>query len=547
MQTIYAFTKGYNGEDTPPPFWKIIWPVDQFFTKLPEGLNTYWYANATRFIPFTIHEFPSYSFVVSDNHGHVLSIPFALLAIASLLTLFASAKATLNREKLSHLAPYGLYGVLSGILLMTNALDGPIYMGLFSLLLLFQSSSFSFLSYEWLWEKGERLGIAVIGVVLTALPFLLTFTSFANGLAVNCPPKALENMKFGPIIFETVDKCQKSPMWMVSLLWGFFFFCGTTLIIKQLKFKSLEFNVSKRKFFEFSSPVEKFLITVFFYCVGLIFFAEFFYFKDIYPAHFRSNTMFKLGYQAFMMCSLLCGYVIVNLLQRSVTATEKPSVANALVRTWGKRLFFILLIPQLFLVSIFPFFSVRSYFGNLQTYKGLYGLSWFQREYPDDFAAMEWISTRTSEPSFAKATVGKQSGWSFLKNLSKMDSHVHDNFFTSHLATIPVIIEADGDSYTDFDRMSAFAGMPTVVGWGVHEWLWRGTYDVVSPRKDEVAAVYEGNDPAKRLEVLNKYNVHYIIVGDLERKKFTKLAESELATISHEVFRSGNTVIYEKN
>src|SRR5205814_1185086 len=101
-------------------------------------------------------------------------------------------------------------------------------------------------------------------------------------------------------------------------------------------------------------------------------------------------------------------------------------------------------------------------------------------------------------------------------------------FFTKPLNSTPVIVEADGDSYTDYDRISAFAGMPTIIGWGVHEWLWRGTYDVVAPRKDEVKEIYEGTDAAKTFMILQKYNVHYIIIGTLEKKKFTALNEEKL-------------------
>lgn len=542
MQTIYAFTKGYNGEDTPPPFWNILWPIDQMVEKIPQGMNSYWYANATRFIPFTIHEFPSYSFVVSDNHGHVLSIPFTLLAIASLLTLFVVWKRGKEdqqlelknediRQVIPNLVPYLLYGMLGGILLMTNALDGPIYMGLFVILLLVHRSSHSFLSWRWCKEKGIKMGMAVGGAVVASLPFLLTFTSFANGLAINCPPKFMENTKIGPIIFETVDKCQKSPMWMVWLLWGFFFYCGIALIVSRIRYQ-----ISRKQIGIEINSLTKFLTIIFLYCVALIFFAEFFYFKDIYPAHFRSNTMFKLGYQAFMMCSLLCANVIITMM---LGGKRHGSWA-----TWGRRIFLVLVIPQLFLVLIFPFFSVKSYFGNLQSYKGLYGLAWFERDFPEDFQAMQWLATVGVK---RHAPTVRQGGWTFLKNLAKVDNHVHDNFFTSHLVQYPVLLEADGDSYTDFDRMSAFAGMPTIVGWGVHEWLWRGSYDVVSPRKDEVAAVYEGVDPARRLEILNKYNVKFIVIGRLERQKFSRLDENAISTIGHEVFRSGTTVIYERN
>ena len=124
MQTIYAFTQGYDG-DKVVPFWKLLWPIGDFIKRLPDGLNRYWYPNATRFIPFTIHEFPSYSFVVSDVHGHVLSIPFVLLAIAFLIIIWG------DKGNKGDWGMYIFYGFLCSVLLMTNALDGPIYLGLF--------------------------------------------------------------------------------------------------------------------------------------------------------------------------------------------------------------------------------------------------------------------------------------------------------------------------------------------------------------------------------------------------------------------------------
>src|SRR3989344_3623536 len=71
LHTIYAFFKPYVNE-SPVPFWQLAFS--------PQTLqNSYWYPNATRFIQNTIHEFPIYSFVVADLHGHFLDIPLCLL------------------------------------------------------------------------------------------------------------------------------------------------------------------------------------------------------------------------------------------------------------------------------------------------------------------------------------------------------------------------------------------------------------------------------------------------------------------------------------
>jgi len=45
----------------------------------------------------------------------------------------------------------------------------------------------------------------------------------------------------------------------------------------------------------------------------LIIIPEFFYIKDIYPAHFRANTMFKLGYQAFIIMGIASTYTFFRI------------------------------------------------------------------------------------------------------------------------------------------------------------------------------------------------------------------------------------------
>ena len=45
----------------------------------------------------------------------------------------------------------------------------------------------------------------------------------------------------------------------------------------------------------------------------LVWIPEFFYAEDIYPAHFRANTMFKLGYQAYILGSVGIVYTLFRL------------------------------------------------------------------------------------------------------------------------------------------------------------------------------------------------------------------------------------------
>lgn len=502
MQTIYAFTKGYTGEDV-KPFWELWWGAGELISRLPEGMERYWYANATRFIPFTIHEFPSYSFVVSDVHGHVLSIPFVLLAIALIIRLFGSKDEGAK-------IPLGVnvfYGFLVGVLLMTNALDGPIYAVLF---LAVAAVCMPGNTKKIDWMRISLHAIITLGVAgIASLPFLMHFKSFVNGVAVNCPISLVSNTKLGPILFEGVEKCQRSEVWMLWLLWGFFVYCAVGLIIvavagiKKHNDKKTPSHMDVVEIWNTGfTQVEKVLMVMFGVSILLLIFPEFFYFKDIYPQHFRSNTMFKLGYQAFIMLSILSGYAITRFLFTGRKDADKP------YRVFRK-VFLILLIPQLILVSIYPLFSVRSYFGGLTRYDGINGMGWLANEYPDDYAAITWLKQR------------------------------------SLYGTRGILVEADGDSYTDYERFSVFTGIPTPIGWAVHEWLWRGTYDVVSPRRDDVREIYESPDMTRTKEILEGYGVQYVVIGNLERQKFTALAEWKFAELGTPVFYSGETVIYE--
>jgi len=513
MQTIYAFTRGYTGDEV-RPIWDLLWKASEFWQRLPEGMERYWYANATRFIPYTIHEFPSYSFVVSDVHGHVLSIPFVLLAIALLIHFFGTQGK--REEGIKSVGAFMFYGFLVGVLLMTNALDGPIYLGLF--LILFGIFHVRFPMFDW--KKVGVVCAVIIGTALmTSLPFLAHFKSFVNGVAVNCPLPFFANIKIGPIMFEGIEKCQRSPFWMVWILWGFFWYCGFGLVAarvftplssyfrKGISFGSYLGHLWKNKF----TQIEKILLIFVVFSTLLIIFPELFYFKDIYPQHFRSNTMFKLGYQAFILLSIASGYTISQFLFQKSSKNIRFSLPSV------RKIFLLLLLPQIFLVLIFPTFSVRSYFGALRKYEGLNGLTWLMREYPDDSAAIFWLKSQNV-------------------NCQQLRGNCQRN----------ALVEADGDSYTDYERFSVFTGMPTPIGWAVHEWLWRGTYDVVAPRREDVRYIYESDDIEKTRDLLDTYNVRYIVVGSLERQKFTKMQEEKFTTLGSVVFQSGETVVYER-
>jgi uncharacterized membrane protein len=471
LTTIYTFFKAYPNEH-PVPFWKLAFLPFTF-------PNSFWYPNATRFIPFTIHEFPIYSFVVSDLHGHVLDIPFVLLAIALIFSYMNKAKITLF-----HLL---LYSFLLAVMYMTNAWDGVIYFLL----------GIAFLSFiNFYKEKKISIKLAdlkkfftgfftiLIGFFAFSLPFSLFFKPFVSGIGILCAPEFLTKIqKFGPFLFEA-GHCQKSPFWQLIILYGaFYFFVFSFLIFINLKKK---YSLTKSDIFV--------LILIALSTILLVI-PEFIYVKDIYPAHYRANTMFKLSYEAFMMLSLCSGYIFIKLI--SGINRRKLMIP-----------FFVLSLITLSLVFIYPVFAINSYYRDLKVYEGLNGTDYL-RDYFGDYDVIKWIN----------------------KNIKGQ----------------PVILEGVGDSYTDYARISTNTGLPTILGWPVHEWLWRGTYDIVGPRVTEVETLYNTSDLKVAKDLIKKYKVEYIVVGELERTKYSQLDEKKFDSLGKLIYRSDASKLYKVN
>lgn len=487
LHTIYAFFQTYVG-DRPVPFWQLPLMLN------PSG---YWYPNATRFIPFTIHEFPLYSFVVADLHGHVLNIPFVLLTIALLIKMFFTPNPKAMRASPLQYTDYILLCLLIAISLMANVLDGPIYLlVIFFVLLAKKWSQENKLSFPLILNTLYLLLIIAIMAIIFSLPFWLSFKPFASGIGVLCAPTFLTNIgKIGPFLFEA-DRCARSPLWMLAILWGFFYFIIFGFLFYTLKIsKACDLTIFK-KFIEnyklkIVNSTDIFVLTLALASTFLILIPEFFYAKDIYPAHYRANTVFKFGYQAFIILGLISGYMITRLISKFFFP------------------YYLILIPLFLLVATYPYFAINSYYGNLKTYQGLNGINYLSPLYPSDYKAILWL----------RSTLKGQ----------------------------PVILEAQGDSYTDFARVSSNTGLPTVIGWPVHEWLWRGSYDEAGKRAADVQTLYETPDLNLAKQLIEKYNIEYVFIGTLERQKYTKLSEEKFITLGKLVFEDGITRIYQIN
>jgi uncharacterized membrane protein len=119
-----------------------------------------------------------------------------------------------------------------------------------------------------------------------------------------------------------------------------------------------------------------------------------------------------------------------------------------------------------------------------------------------------------------------------------------------HVSGSPVIVEANCPEYRWCTRFTIYTGLPGVVGWNWHQRQQRTLMpQLVESRVAEIDSFYTTDDVGAARLFLKKYNVKYIVVGQLERAEY---AGSGLAKFEqyngqfwNSVYRDGDTAIYQ--
>ncbi|MCI6042978.1 DUF2298 domain-containing protein [bacterium] len=469
---------------------------------LPEGDYTYWFPNSTRYIGYypaesdkTIHEFPSYSFVLGDLHAHVVNVMFVLTVICLIYAMVQKYKKNhylyygmisehltgenkkfyQNIVKEALLEPYvWIFSFFIGLFHWTNYWDFVIYFVMGGLGIIYcnylkfcqlpdrkwrmkVTGAVSILHAIWVWIWGS----------LFALPFTLQFETMVNGVAL-------------------AQNHSRPYQWW--LIWGLPFLVTVFYMI---------FVVRDRKKDEILPEASDFFgIILGFSAIGLILIPELVYVRDIYEKEYaRSNTMFKLTYQAFIMFGILMGYAFVRLWM------EKKHGIRKTIITFG----FVCFIGCCFYITT----AVHAWFGQVwdrNQYQGPDATAFLEKNFAEDASAIRWLN--------------------------------------ENVEGTPVVLEANGDSYSDYERVSAMTGLPTILGWYVHEWLWRGGTEELNQRIGIVEAVYTSSDQELVKSILEEYQVEYIFVGRMEQEKYENLNENMLKSLGNVVFQDNNSGTY---
>lgn len=469
----------------------------------------YWFPNSTRYIGYnpdvpdkTIHEFPSYSFVLGDLHAHMVNL-FLVLTLMGVLYAFLTVvrkqktRAYFSAAELPRmlLNPYIiLCGWMLGVYQWTNYWDFIIYYVV----------CLGFVLYAGLFHRDCRirpviLSLAVWGAELlliafaAALPFTLSFETMVSGVGIAQNHSMLHQLLL----------LWGLPTAICAVFWGFLILRSARKRKSILRYAEGEERPGAVRYFFMRSELSDMVILILSLCAfGLVVIPELVYVRDIYEnGYARSNTMFKLTYQAFVMFGISMGYILVRFLALKRSAALKIFAGIGFLCLAG--------------TCCYTVTAVHSWFGNvfdLSGYQGLDATAFLENAYPEDAPAI-----RALEEDAAK----------------------HPEYGTN-----PVIIEANGDSYSDSCRVSAMTGLPTVLGWYVHEWLWRGDPSDLNEKSDEITEFYTTGDIKTKQEFLEKYQVRYIFIGSCEREKYgSALDESNLRTLGSVIYDGDAVVI----
>jgi YYY domain-containing protein len=546
-----------------------------------------------------IDEFPAFSFLLGDMHPHVLGLPFVLLVLALALALFyhiRSARSTETGEEnagtpLFHLHLFSpdlslplsrgelfFYALCLGGLGFLNTWDLPIYLfvmgGTFLVATVLHSAGPdarpvmhrlraalpSFLTFVLL--------ITIGGFVLY-LPFWIGLRSQASGVA----PNLFNNTRlrqflvmFAPLLFPIVVlvvveawrrriRFLHVARWTGALLLGLLFLLFLAMLIVPqgrqyltawlsgepipgvegvenarsliasrivLRFltpwtalglalltvttilvllhprqpstgrKSRAKDSPSRSQIVDPVPGLSFVLLLILTGTLLTLAVEFVFLRDIFGT--RINTVFKFYFQTWILWSVAAAYVLARMAARG--------------RTWAVAIGLLLAGAGLVYITLAVPARAREHVGR-PTLDGAAHLRRFEpndRARAADQAAIEWLNERVDG--------------------------------------VEVILEAPGRGYQYEGRVSAFTGLPAVLGWSTHELQWRGDYVEQGIREPDIETLYTTTDPAQTLTLLDRYGIRYVYVGPVERGRYPPQGLAKFAQLLDVVYDTGDVTIY---
>lgn len=443
----------------------------------------------TRVIPDTINEFPFFSLVWGDLHAHVIALPLLVGAAAALVRLdevVRQARAT------SIVTATALAALVGSAAVLTSSWDAvPLAFGAVCATLI-------------LLRAPLRIGIAatIAGAVIVASMTLPVLVSFRP------PPVAVgwewHGSPLGPFLLV-----QGSWLLPAALVWLTRERRGAVLattvaiaalawfvpgMVVRLLLLALAGGIWRQR-----GTLGHTITALVLAALTLLVLAECVWVDDVYGWQYRRlNTVFKWHLHAIVLLTL----ALPGLLH-ALWSVPADRARHATVRAMTR----VMLVGLAVVSMIAPVLLLASRYREREAIRTLNGLTAIAQRRPGDAAAIEYL-------------------W-------------------QHGASGDVVLEATGRSYTYVSRMSTLTGVPTLLGWKGHEHLWRRGLEwqrAIDARARQVDDLYAG--PTDGLHArLREAGITYVVVGEVERRRYASLTAGRFAGIGQTVVDTGGTVL----
>jgi YYY domain-containing protein len=526
-----------------------------------------------------IDEFPSFSFILGDNHPHVLALPFVLLAIGLALNIFirqvrkgrndpAGESASTAHHAWWNLPAFVLdndwllfifSALILGSLGFLNTWDLPIYLGVLVLAYGLAQVLVSGQINRQIVLRCIVLGLG-LGIFsgLLYIFFYLSFSSQASGIL--------------PYVFPPT----RLPQYLV--MFGTFIFLISCFLVISLHKRAEDRQLLWKTAFTWFWRI--LVICIGLYLLIMLFIAL--YIRILPEGSALTATLqsvlggLSLG-QAFnasiaarlrdpwlmLVLSALLALAIANvgaIIRRRSTAEDPSSEPKGQTPALNADAFvYMLIFTGLALTLIVEFLYLRDSFGvRMNTVFKFYYQAWVMLGIASAYAIWWLLDRLVNQAGRVSFTAGatlfitaglvytlmaipsRAGGFAGPANLDGASSIAQSNpddwaaiqWLNANAetglpaGTVPVILEAPsapisgtvytGGSYHYEGRISTFTGFPTLLGWAYHESQWRGNYDEQAKREPVIATIYSTSDGQEMLNLLHQWNVSYVILGQSE-------------------------------
>ena len=117
----------------------------------------------------------------------------------------------------------------------------------------------------------------------------------------------------------------------------------------------------------------------------------------------------------------------------------------------------------------------------------------------------------------------------------------------NNIIKVPIIIEGNGPLYSWSSRFSIYTGLPSVIGWDWHQIQQRG-YDrsLINIRINDVDEFYSTEKIQRKIEIIDKYNIDLVVIGNLERNKYPSSGINKIEmqdNLFEEIYKNDQTTI----